>query len=375
MVKTIVSLLFFLSIESAKAQFEHPLNWRFNDLEKLTMPCVVASRIELDKRQRPTSDSTLEWCMCYDRATRRLDAKYCWTTLNGKGGHDTLEWTDFHRWFDADGQVIFEGDHSLTSLLGEGTAETTRTRRIEYGQGEFRRRELTLSVAGRSQNNVTSWFMDSLVVINDTLSVQRKYYTAGLEREVHMDLTQLHRSKRDPGIIREVSSRNGRKFNSVTRRFDGAKLIYRVDSIFDRPALDGRIGALLEDATYEYADTVLIREIHRAVNDNEDTWQPTLCADICYTYANGDLKRIEYRNAKGHRIKSPNFEYDVDPEVPTPWFRDPFRVAGINGLPLILSSDYGDGPEHILRFENSDSKPVGLPDGTEFEHIRTFEPQ
>ena len=367
-------LLWITWVASASAQCEHPANWRSNDLEKLKTPCVEAWRIELNKRKRPASDSTLEWCFCYDQVERRMDAQYWWTIPRAKGGNDTLQWTDLHRWFSEDGSVAFEVDHSLMSSYGRDTSETTRTWKVDQGKGNVRVREVRLTISGDPLTDPTDWMIDSLLLRNDSLSTLRKYYTAGLMNEVHLDSTLLFQPRGSLGITREMSSRNGRKYHSITRRFDGHKLIYRVDSIFDRQALDGRTGALLEDATYEYADSLLVREVHRSVNDDENTWQLSLCADIRYIYAGKELKRIEHRDAQGLRRKHPEFEYSGDPEVPTPWFHDPFLVKGGSGLPIVMSSDYGDGPTHLLRFKYTETRPSQLAQWERYARLRLIEP-
>ena len=367
-------LLWITSVASASAQYEHPANWRFNDLEKLRTPCVEAWRIELEKRQKPASDSTLEWCFCYDRVERRMDAKYWWTVPGSKGGCDTLMWTDLHRWLAEDGSIAFEADHSRMSSFGTDTIATTRTRKVEQGKGGLRTREVRLTFSGDALSAPTDWMVDSLILRSDPLSTHRRYYSAGLNNEVHVDSTVLCRPRGSLGATREVSSRNGRKYHSITRRFQGPRLIYRADSIFDRPALDGRTGALLEDATYEYADTLLVREIHRAINDDEDTWQLSLCADIRYIYTGNELKKIEYRDAKGRRTKHPEFEYNSDHEVPTPWFEDPFLVKSGSGLPIVMSSDYGEGPTHLLRFKYTETRPDRLAQWERYARLRLIEP-
>ena len=360
-------------------QFTYPTSWQHEDLLKLDQPCVVVWETKLNKRSRPTGDSTMTWCFCFDKEAGRLDAAIVRPMQRSKERTEVWEFGEIHLHFNEHG-VIEHGWHRYRWAHSRSdTMSTMNYDRTEFSNsGEEVRKVHAYSMGPESIflrklpfGDSLNWSIDSMHVLGPNF-YKRTRWRVHSGRAMTGDSSFIRLV--EPLLLpqREVYFSNGRIGWTTTRTFQNGRIIQRVDSTFGSSSNDSIVGLPWGMSRYIYDGDLLVEEIHESW-DHEGRPDNPKRYNVRYTYQNGDLRKVVRRDERGRQVRHPSFEYIGDETDPDPRWKEKIVARTETGLPLTVLS--GFRPRFQYRFQYSSTRPAWLPSLGSLEMFRTWEPR
>ncbi|MBX2979272.1 MAG: hypothetical protein KF905_08265 [Flavobacteriales bacterium] len=374
-----VLALTILPAAMAMGQYGYPTSWQYSDLLKLDEPCVVVWETKLNKRSRPTGDSTMAWCFCFDKEARRLDAAVGWPMERIGERTEVWEFGEVHLLFNEQGAVEHGWHRFRWAHSNSDTMSTMNYYRTEFSiSGEEVRKVYAYSMGPESIFRRKPPFGDSLNWSIDSVQV----FGPNIHKRTSTRFEPGKASTKDSALIwlakpsllplREVYFTNGRVGWTNTRTFQNDKMTQRADSSFVESTNDSLIGFPMGVSRYIYEGDLLIEENHEYWDEEEHPGTPLRFA-IRYSYKNGVLRKVDQRDERGRRVHQPSFDYVGDETDPDPRWKEKVVARTTTGLPLITHR--GFRPRVQYRYQYSATRPAWLPDLDSLDSLRTWEPR
>lgn len=250
-------------------QYDSPETWRLEDLEKLERPCVSSWRIALDKRGRPTRDSTLSYCLCYNRRDRTMTSAL-WVLADLNGAKDSVALTEQFLQFDGGGFIessVVRRKHFASNVLGSYSEVAVQTYdRSETGivlnevSAQFFDSTSVMSAGQLILSGFSQWRMNAVEMDKSRVRRNVSLRKGCSECAIHTDSTVFVYLDEQQDWHRALQYAAGRLQKSTTRSHRAGQVTHSIDSAF-ATALDSvQYGWPIWEENFRYDDTLLVEK-------------------------------------------------------------------------------------------------------------------